>query len=152
MSKFFFGWRSLRDNVECFIQCHNYALPFIIQKQYSCSTILNVWSKHFYSYCIFNTFDKIRVFVRTINLFIHLASDLYMIHSALSRTSPNSTPVTDVHCTNPLIDNKRSRNDQKQIFKNTFKNRKLPTILMIWSFQRWNRTKFFGTPEGTRKQ
>ena len=64
------------------------------------------------------------------------ASDLYMIHSALSRTSPNSTPVTDVHCTNPLIDNKRSRSDQKQIFKNTFKNRKLPTILMIWSFQR----------------
>ena len=101
-----------------------------------------MWSKHFYSYCIFNTFDKIRVFVRTIILFIHLASDLYMIHSAFSRTSPNSTPVTDVHCTNPVIDNKRSRNDQKKIFKNTFKNRKLPTILTIWSFQRWNRTKF----------
>ena len=33
-------------------------------------------------YCIFDTFDKIHVFVRTINLFIHLASDLYMIHSA----------------------------------------------------------------------
>ena len=31
MSKFFFGWQSLRDNVECFIQCHNYALPFIVQ-------------------------------------------------------------------------------------------------------------------------
>ena len=101
-----------------------------------------MWSKHFYSYCIFNTFDKIRVFVRTINLFIHLASDLYMIHSAFSRTSPISTPVTDVHCTNPVIDNERSLNDQKKIFKNTFRNRKLPTILTIWSFQRWNRTKF----------
>ena len=116
-------------------------LPFIIQKQYCCSTIL-MWSKHFYSYCIFNTFDKIRVFVRTINLFIHLASDLYMIHLAFSRTSPNSTPVTDVHCTNLVIDNKRSRNDQKKSFKNTFKNRELPTILTIWSFQQWNRTKF----------
>ena len=110
-----FGWRSLRDNVECFIQCHNYALPFIIQKQYSCSNIL-MWSKHLYSYFIFNTFDKIRVFVRTINLFIHLASDLYIIHSAFSRTSPNSTRVTDVHCTNPVIDNKRSCNDQKRKF------------------------------------
>ena len=55
-----------------------------------------------------------------------MASDLYMIHSAFSRTSPNSTRVTYVHCTNPVIDNKRSRNDQKKIFKNTFKNRKLP--------------------------
>ena len=101
-----------------------------------------MWSKHFYLYCVFNTFDKIHLFVRTINLFIHLASDLYMIHSPFSRTSPNFTAVTDVHCTNPVIDNKRSRNDQKKIFKNTFKNRKLPTILTIWSFQRWNRTKF----------
>ena len=93
-------------------------------------------AKTFYSYCIFNTFGKIRVFVRTINLLIHLVSDLYMIHSAFSRTSPNSTRVTGVHCTNPVIDNKRSRNDEKEIFKNTFKNRKLPTILTIWSFQR----------------
>ena len=37
-----------------------------------------------------------------------------MIHLAFSRTSPNSTPVTDVHCTNPVIDNRRSRNDQKK--------------------------------------
>ena len=59
-----------------------------------------------------------------------------MIHSSFSRTSPNSTPITDVHCTNPVIDNKRSRNDQKKTFKNTFKNRELPTILTIWSFQR----------------
>ena len=65
-----------------------------------------------------------------------------MIHSAFSRTSPNSTRVTDVHCTNHVIDSKRSRNNRKKIFKNTFKNWKLPTILTIWSFQRWNRTKF----------
>ena len=31
---------------------------------------------------------------------------------------------------------------KRKNFKNTFKNRKLPTILTIWSFQRWNRTKF----------
>ena len=59
-----------------------------------------------------------------------------LLHSAFSRTSPNSTPVTGVYCTNPVIDNKRSRNDQKKNFKNTFKNQKLPTILTIWSFQR----------------
>ena len=86
MSKFFFEWRSLRDNVECFIQCHNYALPFIIQKQYSCSTIL----------VFFNTFDKIHVFVRTINFFIHLASEffsnqpkLYSIHGCTLHESSN---------------------------------------------------------------
>ena len=130
MSEFFFGWRSLRDNVECFIQCHNYALPsyknIILAVPFVCE------ANTFIHVVFFNTFDKIRVSVRTINLFIHFASDLYMIHSAFSRTSPNSTPVTDVHCTNPVIDNKISRNDQKKILK----NRKLPTILTIWSFQR----------------
>ena len=80
----------------------------------------------------FNTFDKIGLFVRTINLFIHLTSEL--INDSFG--FPNSTPVTDVHCTNRVIDNKRSRNDQKKFFKNTFKNRKLLTILTIWSFQR----------------
>ena len=79
-----------------------------------------------------NTFDKIDLFVRTINLFIHLTSEL--INDSFG--FPNTTPVTDVHCTNRVIDNKRSRNDQKKFFKNTFKNRKLPTILTIWSFQR----------------
>ena len=39
-----------------------------------------------------------------------------MIHSAFFRTNPNSTPVTNVHCTNPAIDNKRSRNTQKKNF------------------------------------
>ena len=33
----------------------------------------------------------------------------------------------DVHCMNPVIDNKRLHNDQKKIFKNSFKNGKLPT-------------------------
>ena len=83
----------------------------------------------------FNTSDKIGVFLRAINLFIHLASEF--INDSF--VFPNSTPVTDVHCTNRVIvkiDNKRSRNDQKKFFKNTFKNRKLPTILTIWSFQR----------------
>ena len=80
----------------------------------------------------FNTFDKISVFVRTINLFIYLASEF--INDSFG--FPSSAPVTDVHCTNRVIDNKRSRNDQKEFFKKTFKNRKLPTILTIWSFQR----------------
>ena len=53
----------------------------------------------------FNTFDKIGVFVRTINLFIHLASEF--INDSFG--FPNSTPVTDVHCTNRVIDNKRSK-------------------------------------------
>ena len=124
MSKFFFEWLSLRDNVESFIQCHNYELPFIIQKQYSCSTMhaFLCEGNTFIHIVFFNTFDKIGVFVRTINLFIHLASKF--INDSFG--FPNSTPVRDVHCTNRVIDNKRSRNDQKKLFKNTFKNRKPP--------------------------
>ena len=79
----------------------------------------------------FNTFDKIGVFVRTINLFIHLASEF--INDSFG--FPNYTPVADVDCTNLVIDNKRPRNDQKKFLLNTFKNRNLPTILTTMSFQ-----------------
>ena len=38
-----------------------------------------------------------------------------MIHLAfLEPAQTQSTPVTDVHCTNPVTDDKRSRNDQKK--------------------------------------
>ena len=69
--------------------------------------------------------------------------NLKMIHMASSFSNQpkllklHFNSVTDVHCTNPAIGmNKRSRIDQMKIFKNTFKNRKLSTILTIWSFQR----------------
>ena len=76
MSKFFFESRSLRDNVQCFIQCHNYKLPFIIKKTVFLKYHAFLCEANTFIHIVFfNTFDKIGVFVRTINLFIHLASE-----------------------------------------------------------------------------
>ena len=58
---------SLRDNVECFIQCHNLRATIHHTK--------TVFLQYHAFIVFFNTFDNIGVVIRTINLFIHLASE-----------------------------------------------------------------------------